>query len=259
MKTISKAQFIEAVRTWDAKRVAAALRERPEFVAFVDDAGRTLLHNCARRPVSKENDGAASIATAKTLLKAGVPVNAIQPINDDGEVFPATALWYALAWGRNRPLASFLLRSGADPNQCMFALVYADDLASAKLVRRYGAEIDEVFGGETPLIYAMRHQRASFAEWLLMEGANSNTRDRRGLSALHHAVRRRLPDSTLKALLKSGADTSAVGTDGTSVAQLATRAQRELLGIQVVSAKQPAAYLNKRLEPTRSKQPAAQR
>ena len=113
MKTISKAQFIEAVRTWDAKRVAAALRERPEFVAFVDDAGRTLLHNCARRPVSKENDSAASIATAKTLLKAGVPVNAIQPINDDGEVLPATALWYALAWGRNRPLASFLLRSGA--------------------------------------------------------------------------------------------------------------------------------------------------
>ena len=246
MKAISKAQFIEAVRTWDAKRVAAALHERPEFVAFVDDAGRTLLHNCARRPVSKENDSAASIATANILLKAGVPINAIEAINDDGEVIPATALWYTLAWGRNRLLASFLLRAGADPNQCMFALVYADDLASAKLVRRYGAEIDEVFDGETPLIYAMRHQRARFSEWLLKEGANSNTRDRRGLSALHHAVRRRLPESTLKALLKAGADTSAVATDGTSVAQLATRAQRELLGIHVVSTKQPAAYLNKR-------------
>ena len=75
----------------------------------------------------------------ETLLRAGIPIDAVQSINDDGEVFPATALWYALAWGRNRGLASFLLKAGADPNRCMFALVYADDLASAKLLRRHGA------------------------------------------------------------------------------------------------------------------------
>lgn len=237
MNAISKTRLIEAVRTWDAKQVVEALRARPEFVSLLDDAGRTLLHNCARRAVSNDNDSAASIATARVLLKAGVPINAIEPIKDDGEVFPATALWYALAWGRNRPMASFLLRSGADPNHCMFALVYADDLASAKLVRRYGAKLGEVFAGETPLIYAMRHRRAKFAEWLLKEGANPSPRDRRGLSAMHHAVRRRLPDSTLKALLKAGADPAAVSTDGLSVAQLATRAQRALLGIEVASAK----------------------
>ena len=55
MKTISRAQCLEAVRTWNAKQVALALRARPELVACVDDAGRTLLHNCARRPVSKKN------------------------------------------------------------------------------------------------------------------------------------------------------------------------------------------------------------
>jgi len=131
----------------------------------------------------------------------------------------------------------------------MFALVYADDLASAKLVRRYGAEVDEIFGGETPLIYAMRHQRARFAEWLLKEGVNPNARDRRGLSAMHHAVRRRLPESTLKALLKAGADTGAVATDGTTVAQLATRAQRAALRIDVAPTKHTAA---------RSRQRAAQ-
>lgn len=232
MKSVGKEQLMQAIRDWDTKAIAAALRERPQFVALIDDAGRTLLHNCARRRAAKGTASAASIAAAKTLLKAGVSINAVQPINDDGEVFPATALWYALAWGRNRALASFLLKAGANPNRCMFALVYADDLPSARLLRRHGAEIDEVFGGETPLIYAMRHQRARFAEWLLKEGANANTRDRRGRSALHHAVRRRLPDSTLKALLRSGADANAVGGDGRSVAQLATRAQRELLGIQ---------------------------
>jgi hypothetical protein len=65
MKAISKTQFIEAVRTWDAKQVADTLRERPEF------------------------DRAASIATASALLKAGVPIDAVAPIKDDGEVCPA--------------------------------------------------------------------------------------------------------------------------------------------------------------------------
>ncbi len=203
MKAISKTPFIEAVRTWDAKQVAGTLHERPEFVSILDDAGRTLLHNCARRPISNENNSAASIATANVLLKAGVPIDAVEAIKDDGEIFPATALWYALAWGRNRPLASFLLKAGADPSHCMFALVYADDLASAKLVRRYGAEVDEVFGGETPLIYAMRHQRAKFSEWLLKEGANPNARDRRGLSAMHHAVRRRLSGIDAESIAQS--------------------------------------------------------
>src|SRR5690606_22537749 len=113
----------------------------------------------------------------------------------------------------------------------LFALVYADDLPSAKLVRRHQAQLDEVFDGETPLIYAMRHRRAKFAEWLLREGADANFKDRRGFTALHHAVRRRLPDSTLRALLKHGADTEAVSREGVSVGKLATRAQRALLRI----------------------------
>ena len=67
---------------------------------------------------------------------------------------------------------SYLLSARRITNHCMFALVYADDLASAKLLRRHGARIDEVFDGETPLIYAMRHRRARFAKWLLSQGAN---------------------------------------------------------------------------------------
>jgi ankyrin repeat protein len=230
-KAISKTRFIEAVRNWNVKEVAAALHQRPEFVSLVDGAKRTPLHICAGRVASGATKSSAAIATAKVLVEAGATVNAVQPIPDDGEIFPATALWYALAWGRNRPLASYLLRRGADPNNCMFALVYADDLTSAKLVRRHGARIDEVFGGETPLIYAARHRRAKLVEWLLKEGANPNFRDRRGLSALHHAVRRRLPDSTLRALQKAGADAWTVSKDGVSVAQFATRAQKELLGL----------------------------
>ena len=234
MRAISKTSFVEALRNWDVSNVAAALDQRPEFVSLLDNAKRTPLHICASRTVLATMKSTAAIATVKVLLEAGADIDTVQPIRDDGELFPATALWYSLAWGQHRALASYLLKRKANPNNCMFALVYADDLISAKLVRRYGAKIDEVFAGETPLIYAVRHSRAKFAEWLLKEGANPNFRDRRGLSALHHAVRRRLPVATLQALQKAGADTQAVSKDGVSVAKLATRAQNKVLGLNDV-------------------------
>jgi ankyrin repeat protein len=55
--------------------------------------------------------------------------------------------------------------------------------------------------------------------------------DRRGHTALHHAVRRRLPDKVLRLLVQRGADVRAAANDGTTVGELATRVQRRLLGI----------------------------
>jgi ankyrin repeat protein len=230
MRAPSKTKFFEAVRGWQAAEVAVMLRVRPDLIFIVDNFGRTALHVCANREMSS-NTVAASIATAKALVKAGADVNAIQPIKDGREVSPATPLWYALAWGRNQQLAGYFLKCQADPNHCMFALVYADNLTSARLLRRHGARLEDSFDGETPLIYAARHSRTKFVDWLLREGVNPNTGDRRGLTALHHAVRRRLPDSTLRSLVKCGADVRARSKEGVTVAALATRAQKRLLGI----------------------------
>jgi ankyrin repeat protein len=206
MSTVSKTAFLGAVKEHRAADVASALRARPEFVSLTDNAGRLPLHICARRKVSTDDEARESVATARALVKAGAEVNAVQPIEDDGEIFPATPLWYALAHGRNRALATYLLKLNADPNHCMFALVFNDDLSSAKLLRKKGADIDEVGQGETPLIYALRYRRVKFAQWLLKEGANPNFRDRRGFSPMHHAIRRRLPDSLRRMLVQYGAD-----------------------------------------------------
>jgi hypothetical protein len=231
MRTPSKTAFLEDVRKHRAASVASTLKARPEWASVEDGVGRKPLHVCAHQRVSTVAAARAGLSTAKALISAGADINAVHSIQDDGETFPGTALWYALAWGRNRPLAAHLLKLNADPNHCLFALVYADDLSAAKLVRRYRARVDEVGHGETPLIYALRLRRARFAEWLLKEGADANFKDRRGFTALHHAVRRRLPDSTLHGLLRCGASVSALSIDGTSVGQLATRVQRQLLGL----------------------------
>ncbi len=227
----SRTSFFEAAKRWRAEEVAAVLRERPEFASIVDNRGRTALHLCARPEAGSTAAQAAALATAKALVKAGANINAVQPIPDGQELFPAMPLWYAVAFGKNRPLAMFLLKRKADPNHCLFAMVYADDLPTAKLLRRYGARLDDKFNGETPLIYAARHSRAKFMEWLLAESADANMGDARGQTALHHAVRRRLPDATLRALLKRGADPRAVSKTGVTVADLGTRAQKRLLGL----------------------------
>jgi len=227
----SKTAFFEAAREWRAADVAAIARDVPKLVASRDNSGRTALHVCSRRQAKDVAERKRALATARALIAAGADVNAIHEIPDDGEIFPATALWHALVWGRNRPLGAYLLARGSDPNHCLFGLVWNDDLAAAKLVRRYGALLDEFGHGETPLIYAARHQRARFAEWLLRQGADATLRDRRGFTALHHAVRRRLPSSTLRLLARSGADVHAIADGGATVGSLATRAQRRLLGI----------------------------
>ena len=228
----SKTAFFEAAREWRAADVAALTRERPELVSARDGSARTALHVCSRRHPRTAAEVKRSVATAKALVAAGVEVNAIHEIPDDGDLFPATALWHALVWGRNRALGAWLLASGSDPNHCLHGLVYAGDLATAKLVRRYGAELDELGHGETPLIYALRHSRLRLADWLLRAGADARMPDRRGFTALHHAVRRRLPSSTLRLLVRCGAEVRATASNGVTVASVATRAQRRLLGLE---------------------------
>jgi uncharacterized protein len=225
MKAPGKTAFWDAVKNHRAEDVAAALKARPDLASLIDSSGRTPLHFCAQQKASTPARARASIATARALVRAGADVHAIRAKRDDGEIFPATVLWHALALGRNIPLARHFLKLKVDPNHCMFALVWADDVAAAKLLRRHGARLDELGHGETPLIWAVRLRRVQFAQWLLREGADASIADPRGFTALHHAVRRRLPDSTLQLLVRSGARADA------TVAALATRAQRKLLGI----------------------------
>ncbi len=55
----------------------------------------------------------------------------------------ATPLWHAIAFGRNLPLARFLLSRGSDPNHCLFAAAYNDDAAAIRLLAQSGASLDE--------------------------------------------------------------------------------------------------------------------
>jgi ankyrin repeat protein len=203
---LSAARFLDAARRWEASVVAEALRVHPDLAMVADRSGRTALHLCAGASASRTHRPAsASVATAKALLAAGASLDAVQEIPDNGELFPAHPLWHAIARGNNRTLARFLLRAGANPDYCLWAVVWSDDVVTAKLLRQYGADLDLTFHSETPLLYATRLRRTRMMRWLLRHGANPNIGDAEGRTPLAHARRRRYPAAEIEELLRHGA------------------------------------------------------
>lgn len=206
---VGATRFLDAARRWDAAVVAEALKCNPEFASVADRHGRTGLHLCAgataatvRRPL------AASVATARALLRGGAAIDAVHEIADGGEPFPARALWHAVARGRNRALARFLLQAGANPDWCYWAVVWNDDLVTARMLGSHNANVNLTFHGETPLLYATRLHRTRMMRWLLRQGADPNIADGDGATPLTVAVARRRPLAEVEELLKHGADAS---------------------------------------------------
>ncbi|MGQ0646501.1 MAG: ankyrin repeat domain-containing protein [Gemmatimonadaceae bacterium] len=214
---LGASRFLEAVRHWDTVVVAEALRAHPDLAAATDRVGRSALHLCAATTVAKSRrPTSASIATAKTLLKAGANVDAVQQIPDDDEPFPASPLWHAIARGKNRALARFLLRQGANPDYCLWAVVWSDDVVTARLLHEHGANLDLTFHGETPLLYATRLRRTRMVKWLLRHGADPDIGDASGRTPLSYAVKRRYSLAEVEELLRHGANASVHALDGST-------------------------------------------
>lgn len=193
--------MFEAAKRWDASKVAQLAAEAPDLVNAKDARGRSALHLCAGQPVKNPSDPAtASIATAMALIRAGADVNAVHEIPDDGDVFPATPLWYAVARGTNLPLVNALLRAGANPDNCLWAAVWANDQRLLKVLLNAGSRTELTFDGQTPLIYAARLGRELVIPDLIRANAHVSAKDSKGRTPLDYAVKKRLSQEVITAL-----------------------------------------------------------
>jgi ankyrin repeat protein len=179
---VSKTRMIELVRGHRAPAVEQALEENVALAAYRDERGRNWLHLCCMaRPARGSKAG---LRTAEVLLRH-YDVN--EPAFVEGR-WKATPLWHAIAFGRNLPLAEFLLSRGSDPNHCLFAAAYNDDAAAIRLLARSGAALDEFVEGGTPLHHAIQYSRLKGARALLAAGADPNAPDASGRTPLHRML-----------------------------------------------------------------------
>ncbi len=147
------------VRSMDWDGAARALEENAELLAYRDPKGRNWLHLCCGVDLGADQRKAAdSIRTAEVLVDSGLSIN--QEAFTEGK-WKATPLWFAIARGRNLPLAESLLNRGSNPNYCLWAAAFNRDIPAIRLLVRYGADVndssvDDLAENESPFLGAIK-------------------------------------------------------------------------------------------------------
>src|SRR5262245_52358213 len=107
----SRTALFDAAKRWDVAVVKDMLSKAPALANARDPQGRMAVHiACAAKSGQCEPHG---IKTVTVFLKAGVPLEAEVPMDEDEGDFRATPVWYAYARGENPPLVRFLIAQGA--------------------------------------------------------------------------------------------------------------------------------------------------
>ena len=210
-------RFVKAVTSLDVSLVTQLIKE-PKWATWSEPSGKNALHYvCGLGPANAE----ASLKILKLLLKSGMNINSVHRIEaKDCNYFPATPLWYAYTRGRNEKLYKYLLKNGADPSHCWWAIAWYDDVRTAKLWQKHGATIDQNPNLNDLFLGAFQWKKFTFAKWLVDEGADVNAHGPMGLTALMLAVKRKDEDS-IKWLIEKGADPDRMSDQGMSARTLA--------------------------------------
>lgn len=196
-------KYIRAVKTLDVKVIEELLQKESKWLQWSEEDGKNALHYICGLDISDDPRKVdASLQIVKLLLSSGMDLNSVQRIPDDKcGFFNATPLWYAYTRGRNEKLYTYLLNEGANPNGCMFAIAWYDDVRAASRFKTHGAEIeDEAF------LSAFNWKRFEIAEWFLNNGSNVNFADSDGNTALHLALQRKYKVDQIEWLLRFGAN-----------------------------------------------------
>lgn len=203
-------KLIKAIKGLDLTGVKSLMEEEPQWVNWSEADGKNALHYLCAVAIEKHPGKVDdSLAMLKLLIKSGMDMDAVHRIPDPGcGFFPATPLWYAYTRGRNENLYKYLLKSGANPNHCMFAIAWYDDVQAAELFKKHGAVIDDSSAGDTPFTAAFKWKKFNVAEWFLQNGANVNFVDAKGNTILFYALKRKYKTEHIQMLLRYGADST---------------------------------------------------
>jgi hypothetical protein len=214
-------KFVTALKNLDLDAVTETIGKDPKWFKWTDPKGKNALHFLCGVVVGDDPEKAeTSLKILKLLLAGGMDIDSIQQIEDKDCGFPATPLWYAYTRGRNEKLYKYLLKQGANTDNCWWAIAWYDDIPAAELWLEHGAKIDEKPSLDELFLGSFAWRKYAFAEWLLKKGADVNSPGPRGMTALMFAVKRKEED-TVRLCLRYGADPDRESEDGMSARKLA--------------------------------------
>ena len=225
-------RFITAITSLDIAAVKEFLKD-PKWRGWSEPSGKNALHYlCGVNIGSSKKKADDSLAMLKLLLKNGLDINSVHRIEDKNcDVFPATPLWYAYTRGRNEKLYKYLLKQGADPSHCWWAIAWYDDVAAAELWLKHGATIDKNPSLGDLFLGAFYGKKMKFAKWALAKGGDVDTRGPGGTTALMVAVKRK-DEANSKWLMANGADPDIKDEKGMSARKIAeTKGPKRLLNL----------------------------
>ena len=224
-------KFVTAVTALDSSTVQELITQ-PKWATWSEPSGKNALHYLCGVSVKDSTEGATSFKILKMLVKGGLDINSIHRIEDKNcDVFPATPLWYAYTRGRNEKLYKYLLKQGANPDHCWWAIAWYDDVPAAKLWLKHGAVIDKKPSLDELFLGSFQWKKMAFAKWLLSQGADVNARGPGRMTALMLAVKRK-DEEALKWLIDAGADPDLEDANGMSARKIAeTKGPRRLLNL----------------------------
>jgi hypothetical protein len=209
---VSKTKLLSLVKTFKWTEVDKALAESPALLEVRDERGRTWLHVCCGvNPKEKKLPPQHSVKTAAVLLKRGLEID--QAAFTEGK-WQATPLWYAIARGQNLVLAEYLLKQGANPDYCLWAAAFNNDLEAIRLLVRHGANINDSSVDESPFLGAIKWSHFRAAEELLKLGADVNYQDSHQMTALHYMLKKGSDKKHFAMLLARGARGDIKNKDG---------------------------------------------
>lgn len=213
--------MLSLVKELQWKEVARALRENPRLIEFRDKRGRNWLHLCCGVNISERKLKASdSIKTAEVLLNAGLDINQ-EAFSEEN--FKATPLWYAVAFGKNLKLAEYLLERGSDPNHCLHAAAFNNDVGAIRLLIANGAPIDPDVEDASPFLFAVQWSRFPAAEELLKLGADVNFQNSKKVTALHCMLKKGTDKKYVRMLLTYGARVDLKDAKGITAAEILSR------------------------------------
>jgi uncharacterized protein len=216
---ISKTKLTALVKEFKWKEVDRALAERPELLSVLDERGRNWLHLCCGvNPKRAKLKPADSVKIAEVLLRRGIGID--QEAFSEGD-WKATPLWYAIARGENLMLAEFLLGRGSNPNYCLWAAGFVENIEAIKLLVSHGANVNDPSAvEESPFLGAIKWSHFKSAEELLKLGADVNCVDPTGMTALHCMLKKGSDKKFFAMLVAYGARGDIKNKDGVTAAEM---------------------------------------